>query len=51
MIIIFRDVVESEEFLSLPTEELIKFISGNVLNASEEKVSQFIEPKFIIVCF
>jgi len=41
MIIIFRDVVKGEEFLSLSTEELIKFLSGDVLNASEEEVSTF----------
>jgi len=49
MIIIFRDVVKSEEFLFLPNEELVKFISGNVLNASEEKVSKFSKLRFIIV--
>ncbi|XP_016662997.1 ring canal kelch homolog isoform X2 [Acyrthosiphon pisum] len=34
----FLDVVNGEDFLSLPNEDLIKFISGNVLNAPEEKV-------------
>jgi len=40
MIINFRDVVKGEQFLSLSTEEVIKIISSDVLNApSEEKVS------------
>jgi len=51
MIIIFRHVIEGEEFLSLSTEELIKLISDNFLKASEEKVSKFSKPKFIIVFF
>jgi len=49
MVIIFRDVVKGNEFLSLSTEKVIELISSNVLNAPfEEKVSKL---KLIIVLY
>jgi len=51
MIIIFRGVVQGKEFLSLSTEELIELISSDVLNAPEEKVSNFSKPNSMCIVF
>jgi len=52
MIIIFREVVKYEEFLTLPPEELIDIISSNDLNAPlEQNVSKLKLHIFIFYYF